>query len=72
MLYNQEHHDIRRYYYHGKIGLFKFGWAYGSKLQEGRNARRSSVEELTTQKADKRWKVNMELDSGEIDCIDGR
>jgi len=49
-----------------------FGWALGDKLQEGRNSCRSSVEELTTQKTDNRWKVNMELDNREIDCLDGR
>jgi len=44
----------------------------GGKLQEGRNACRSSVEELTTQKTDNRRKVNMELDNREIDCMGGR
>jgi hypothetical protein len=30
------------------------------------------VEEPTTQKTDNRWKVNMELDNREIDCMGGR
>jgi len=49
-----------------------FGWAYGGKLQEGRNACRNSVEELITQKTDNRRKVNMELDNREFDCMGGR
>jgi hypothetical protein len=48
-----------------------FGWACGGKLQEGRNAHKSSVGELNTQKTDNRRKFDMELNDREIDCMDG-